>query len=656
MISDKKQTNKLINEASPYLLQHAHNPVDWYPWGDEAFRKAKEEDKPIFLSIGYSTCHWCHVMAHESFEDKEVAQILNKHFVSIKVDKEERPDIDSIYMSVCQALTGSGGWPTSIFMTCDQKPFFAGTYFPKSSGYGMIGFVDLLKSISEKWGSERTELLRSADKIIEHIKTPDRQKGGINGELQHDAVLLFKQSYDDKYGGFGRAPKFPTPHNLLFLMDYYECFGDNQSLKMTEHTLFQMYKGGIFDHIGYGFSRYSTDKYFLVPHFEKMLYDNALLLMSYTKTYYLTKNTMYKDIAEKTAEYVLRELTGSDGGFYSAQDADSEGVEGKYYVFDYEEIIKLLGEDIGKQFNDYYGITKKGNFEGMNIPNLLNNTKIDDRFSKYLPQIYEYRKSRTKLHLDDKILTSWNSLMISALALMYRVFDEEKYIVAAKIAYKFIENNLYDGDTLYVSFRGGLRSGKGFLDDYAFYIFAALNMYDATLDSKYLEEATKLYNKVIADFSDKDSGGFFLYGSENEQLIVKPKETYDGAIPSGNSVMAYNLVRLSQITGKEDIFNQAKRQIEFMSLYANDYPAGYCFFMLALSAYLNPYDDIVCVVKENLDIKELINKVRMRTNIRILDKPTEEYKLINNETTFYVCKNHSCLPPTNDLMELLNKN
>ena len=652
MLLEKKTPNQLANEASPYLLQHAYNPVNWYPWGNEAFEKAKEEDKPIFLSIGYSTCHWCHVMAHESFEDKETAQILNKHFVSIKVDKEERPDIDSIYMSVCQALTGSGGWPTSIFMTYEQKPFFAGTYFPKSSGYGMIGFVDLLKSISEKWESERKELLKSADKIIEHIKTSTRGNISFDQELQHSAVSLFKQSYDDKYGGFGRAPKFPTPHNLLFLMDYYECYEDKQALKMAEHTLFQMYKGGIFDHIGYGFSRYSTDKYFLVPHFEKMLYDNALLLMSYGKAYYLTKNTIYKCISEKTAKYVLRELADPDGGFYSAQDADSEGVEGKYYVFDYDEITELLGEDIGKQFNDYYGITRKGNFEGKNIPNLLNSANIDDRFSKYLPEIYQYRKSRTRLHLDDKILTSWNSLMISALAMMYRVFDEKRYIVAAKRVYEFIENHLSDSDTLYVSFRGGVRSGKGFLDDYAFYIFALLNMYDATLDIKYLERAIDLCNKVIADFSDKDSGGFFLYGSENEQLIVRPKETYDGAIPSGNSVMAYNLVRLSQITKMEEIYNQAERQIEFMSSYANDYPAGYCFFMLALSAYLNPYDDIVCVVKEHLDTEKILKKVKMRTNIIILNKPTEEHKLINNKTTFYVCKNHSCLPPTNDLMEL----
>ncbi len=652
MMSDKKQTNKLINETSPYLLQHAHNPVDWYPWGEEAFNKAKVEDKPVFLSIGYSTCHWCHVMAHESFEDKEIAQILNKHFVSIKVDKEERPDVDSIYMSVCQALTGSGGWPTSIFMTYEQKPFFAGTYFPKSSGYGMIGFIDLLKSISEKWESERKELLKSADKIIEHIETPIRGNGGLDQELQHSAVSLFKQSYDDKYGGFGRAPKFPTPHNLLFLMDYYECYGDKQALNMAEHTLLQMYEGGIFDHIGYGFSRYSTDRYFLVPHFEKMLYDNALLLMSYGKAYYLTKNTVYKDIAEKIAEYVLRELTNPDGGFYSAQDADSDGVEGKYYVFDYDEIIELLGEDIGKQFNDYYGITRQGNFEGKNIPNLLNNANINDRFSKYLPEIYRYRKSRTRLHLDDKILTSWNALMISALASMHRVFDEEKYIVAAKRAYEFIENHLCDSNTLYVSFRDGVRSGKGFLDDYAFYILALLSMYDATFDSKYLKRAIELCNRVITDFYDKDGGGFFLYGSENEQLIVRPKETYDGAIPSGNSVMAYNLVRLSQITKRDEIDNEAKRQIEFMSSHADDYPAGYCFLMLALLAYLNPYDDIVCVIKEHLDTEEILKRVKMRTNIIILNNPTEEYKLINNKTTFYVCKNHSCLPPTNDLMEL----
>jgi len=649
----KEFTNRLINEKSPYLLQHSDNPVNWYSWCDEAFEKAKNEDKPIFLSIGYSTCHWCHVMAHESFEDKEIARILNNNFISIKVDKEERPDIDSIYMAVCQAFTGSGGWPTSIFMTPEQKPFFAGTYFPKQSGYGMVGFADLLVTISGKWKSNKEDLIKSSEEILKHLNVKSKQNGNIDNEIIGNAVSLFEESFDKVYGGFARAPKFPTPHNFLFLMEYYETSGDKKALEMVETTLLQMYKGGIFDHIGYGFSRYSTDKYYLVPHFEKMLYDNALLLMSFTKAYYLTKKDIYKSVAGKTVEYILREMTSSEGGFYSAQDADSEGVEGKYYVFDYDETIKLLGKEVGDKFNDYYGITRQGNFEGESIPNLLNNSYIDDRFKQYLPKIYDYRKSRTKLHLDDKILTSWNSLMISAFAIMYRVFDEEKYLDVAKKACNFIEENLFDNNTLFVSFREGVRSGKGFLDDYAFYVYSLINLYEATLDNNYLDKAINLCNKTISDFYDNENAGFYLYGKENEQLIIKPKETYDGAIPSGNSIMAYNLVKLSIITDDINLEEKAKQQLEFMSSYAKDYPAGYSFYLLALSMYLNPAEHIVCVLKNESDLENLRNNIKLNTNIKILKIPTEEYKLINDKTTFYICKNHGCLPPTNDFLDLI---
>jgi Highly conserved protein containing a thioredoxin domain len=361
-------SNHLSNETSPYLLQHSENPVNWYPWCQEAFQKAKTENKPIFLSIGYSTCHWCHVMAHESFEDEEIAEILNQNYISIKVDKEERPDIDSIYMTVCQAYTGSGGWPTSIFMTPEQKPFFAGTYFPKETRYGMIGFKELLSGIYEKWQKNRYELLQSADAIVATLNRKSTSQTETDIKLMESAVELYNQSYDEKFGGFGKEPKFPTAHNLLFLLKHYEKSGDKNSLKMAEHTLTQMYKGGIFDHIGYGFSRYSTDKYFLVPHFEKMLYDNALLILAYCKAYWITQNSFYREVAEKTAQYILREMTSTEGGFYSAQDADSDGEEGKYYVFESEEIVSLLGEKTGQAFNEYYSITDNGNFEGKIFP------------------------------------------------------------------------------------------------------------------------------------------------------------------------------------------------------------------------------------------------------------------------------------------------
>ena len=389
--------NHLENQSSPYLLQHAENPVDWYPWCDEAFERARTEDKPVFLSIGYSTCHWCHVMAHESFEDSQIAEILNQYFVSIKVDKEERPDIDSIYMSVCQAFTGSGGWPMTIFMTADQKPFFAGTYFPKTARYGRIGLQELLLTVLEKWRTDRRGLLESADQVVFALARETSLRRDVDAQLTDRAFKIYKSTFDDMFGGFGEAPKFPTPHNLLFLMRYYEKSGKEEAMEMAEKTLLGMYQGGMFDHIGGGFSRYSTDRYFLVPHFEKMLYDNALLILAYCKAYQVTGKEIYCDIAKKTAAYILREMTSPEGGFYSAQDADSEGVEGRYYLFEPGEIIRVLGAQEGQAFNEYFDITERGNFEGKNIPNLLRNKTLSKRFDGDLPLVYEYRKSKRKI-------------------------------------------------------------------------------------------------------------------------------------------------------------------------------------------------------------------------------------------------------------------
>lgn len=643
--------NQLINEKSPYLLQHAYNPVDWYPWSDEAFEKAESEDKPIFLSIGYSTCHWCHVMAHESFENKEVADILNKNFISIKVDKEERPDIDSIYMNACQSLTGSGGWPTTIFMSSSQKPFFAGTYFPTNSRYGLIGFTDLLLNISEQWQQNKDELIQSGNEITKLLEEETITKSDLSVELITNAVEIFKKSFDKTHGGFGSAPKFPTPHNLIFLMNYFEKTKDKKSLEMAEKTLIQMYKGGIFDHIGFGFSRYSTDQYFLAPHFEKMLYDNALLMITYIKAYSITKNELFKNVAEKTAEYVLRELTHPQGGFYCAQDADSDGVEGKYYVFDYNEIINILGDDVGAKFNHYYGITKEGNFEGKSIPNLLNRSEIDNSLEKYLEKVYKYRKTRTKLHLDDKILTSWNALMISAFAMMYHVLGDDTYLEVARNACEFIDKYMSKNDTLYVRFKDGEVTNKGFLDDYAFYIYALTNMYKVTFENKYLDRAMALCNKTIEDFYDKDNGGFYLYGSNNEKLIIKPKETYDGAIPSGNSVMALNLVKLAAITKDNKIEKITQEQLEFIGSYAKNYPAGFSFYLIALSTYLYPSKEVVCVLKKSSDKEKLKGKFAFDTCVKIIEEANEEYKLINDKTTFYVCEDRSCKPPTNEIEE-----
>lgn len=587
-------------------------------------------------------------MAHESFEDSEIAQILNRNFISIKVDKEERPDIDSIYMKVCQMLTGSGGWPTTIFMTPEQKPFFAGTYFPNTSRMGMVGFKDLLLNLSKKWSEDKSSLIASSNEILNALKEHKEDKVYASEDtIIKNAVTVFKKIFDENYGGFGNSPKFPSPHNLIFLMLYYSENQDASAMNMVEKTLLQMYKGGIYDHIGFGFSRYSTDAYFLVPHFEKMLYDNALLIISYTLAFKITKNNLYKKIAEDTATYCLRELSNGNGGFYCAQDADSDGVEGKYYVFDYDEIINLLGEDLGEKFNNYYGITKRGNFEKKNIPNLLSQKVLENDFDKYLPLIFDYRKSRTILHLDDKILTSWNAIMVCAFAIMYRVFDNIHYLDEAKKTCCFIEENLAQGDQLFVSYRSGSVSSKGFLEDYAFYICALINMYEATLDSTYLERALNLNKKVLDAFYDHHNGGFFLYGSDSEQLISKPKETYDGAIPSGNSVMTYNLVKILAITQEKGLEKILESQIKFMSAATANYPTGNSFYLLSLLMYQHPQKSIVCVLNSERDKINL--KFPLLSNVRMLHKPTKEYPLLNQKTTFYVCENYSCKAPTNDL-------
>ncbi len=645
-------SNRLKKETSPYLLQHKDNPVDWYPWCDEAFERARQEDKPIFLSIGYSACHWCHVLAHESFEDEEIAEILNKYFISIKVDKEERPDIDSVYMAVCQAFTGGGGWPTSIFMTADQKPFFAGTYFPKTSRGGMIGFRELLLAIHEKWVSHRDMLLKQSDEIIKHLNGSKDLAEAADIDLTHLAVPQYERIYDEKHGGFGRAPKFPTPHNLLFLLDYYECYKTASCLNMAEHTLIQMYRGGMFDHIGFGFCRYSTDNKFLVPHFEKMLYDNALLILGYCKAYTVTKKEIYLEVAEKTANYILHEMTSDEGGFYSSQDADSEGEEGKYYLFTPDEIIGILGQENGERFNRHYDITDTGNFEGKNIPNLLKSDPLDHTFENFLPTIDEYRKKRYSLHRDEKILTSWNGLMIASMCELYLVSGKEIYLYAAQNADSFIQKYLWEGDALHVSFHMKKRGVRGFLDDYASYIFAQLSLYRATFKNEYLERAKSLCDKVISDFGD-NTGGFYLYGKDHEELILRPKETYDGAIPSGNSLMAYNLVRLSFLIDKEKYKTETERLLDFLAQSTAQYPTNHAMFLRALLEQVKPPMKITVATDETTDRCTLPLAFPPDAVVILLSAPTKEYPLKNGKTTYYVCRGHSCLPPTNDLNELV---
>lgn len=626
MTDTNKVPNRLINEKSPYLLQHAFNPVDWYAWGDEAFEKAKKEDKPVFLSIGYSTCHWCHVMAKESFEDETVAGMLNGSFISIKADREERPDIDNIYMRVCQSFTGGGGWPLSIFMTADQKPFFAGTYFPKA------GFIHLLEAIKEKWTEEKSELLEQCEKRAGALYNPTRFSQTSAAAPIDEAVSELKQTFDREYGGFGRAPKFPTPHILFLLL--------NKAPDMAEKTLTHMYRGGIFDHIGFGFSRYSTDRFWLVPHFEKMLYDNALLTIAYLMAFELTGKELYRTVAEKTLLYMERDLGNPGGGFFSAQDADSDGVEGKYYVFRPEELTELLGMKDGSRFNEYFGITQKGNFEGKSIPNLIGSRKTDYSIDKFLPRVYEYRKSRTSLHTDNKILTAWNALVLAAYASAYRILGKRGHLDTAMKTYSFIERELTDGDTVYSGVTDGKRGGVGFLDDYAFYIFALICLHQATQEKEFLERAISLQIKAISEYFDEDDGGFFFSGKSNERLIFNPKETYDGAMPSGNSVMAYNLTRLYALTDSDELHTISKKQESFMNAASADYPTGNCFYLYSML----PTEQIVCVLKEQSDL----SKIKIKSDRIFRVSNDDSYPLLNGKTTFYVCRDGVCLPPSNN--------
>ena len=532
-------------------------------------------------------------------------------------------------------------------MTADQKPFFAGTYFPKSSRGGMIGFRELLLAIHEKWKSDRDILLKQSDEIIKHLNVSQDSADVADMDLTHLAVRQYERIYDEKYGGFGRAPKFPTPHNLLFLLDYYERYKTPSCLNMAEHTLIQMYRGGMFDHIGFGFCRYSTDKRFLVPHFEKMLYDNALLILAYCKAYAVTKKEIYLDIAEKTASYILREMTSSEGGFYSSQDADSEGEEGKYYLFTPDEIIKILRAEDGAHFNRQYDITDMGNFERKNIPNLLTSDPSDKSFEPFLSIMDNYRKKRTSLHRDEKILTSWNSLMIAAMCNLYLVSGRKIYLSAAQNADGFIRKNLCNSDTLYVSFYMNKRGVRGFLDDYSAYIFAQLSLYRATLKSEYLKRAKSLCDKVISDFGD-NTGGFYLYGKDHEELILRPKETYDGAIPSGNSLMAYNLVRLSLMIDEERYKTEAERQLDFLAQSAAQYPTNHAMFLRSLLEHNKPPIKVTIVCDQHTDKSNLPLAFPPEALVVLLEAITKEYPLKNGKTTYYVCQGHICLPPTND--------
>ena len=630
-------------------------------------------------------------MEKESFENEEVADILNKHFVAIKVDREERPDIDHIYMAVCQTLIGSGGWPLSIFMTPEAKPFYAGTYFPKSDRMGMPGLLNILNQINKIWTTNRGNLLQSSQEILNAISQSNNVNNNSNettnnicNKVIDEAYMQYTSSFDSEYGGFGRAPKFPTPHNLLFLLRYWYKTKEIYALEMVEKTLTSMYKGGIYDHIGFGFSRYSTDRIWLVPHFEKMLYDNALLSIAYLETFHITKNKFYASIAKQIFGYVLNNMTSHGGGFYSAEDADSEGEEGKFYLWSIDEVMQVLGKEAGDKFCAFYDITKKGNFEGRNIPN-LNNSIPSGSNTEFIEmcrnKLYNYREKRIHPYKDDKILTSWNGLMIAALSIGGRILGEKQYTIAAEKAITFIFNNLIREDgRLLARYRDHDASFPAYVDDYAFMIWGLIELYETTFKPDYLQKALSLNKDLLELFWDEENGGLFVYGSDGEKLITRPKEIYDGATPSGNSVAALNFFKLAKLTGQYQLEEKGEHLLKSFSRDIQNHPMAYSFSLIAVlfaqasAKEVVIIDPDVCIknfvlVKEysiSVGTQKMIDIIncefrpftvtilysKQHENLKHIAPFISDYNSINGKATAYVCENFACKAPTTNIEDL----
>lgn len=615
------------------------------------------------------TCHWCHVMERESFEDEEVAEILNSDYISIKVDREERPDIDHIYMGVCQMLTNHGGWPLTVIMTPDQKPFFAGTYFPKYDNLGMTGLMTVLKKVKNAWDNNRKALVGSGEKIVGLLNAEKKDPiEGIDEDTINEAFAHFEEAFDEKHGGFGNAPKFPAPHTLYFLLRYWYNTKDPIALNIVEKTLISMHKGGIYDHIGFGFSRYSTDREWLVPHFEKMLYDNALLTIAYIEAFQATGNNMYGQIAKEILTYVLRDMTSESSAFYSAEDADSEGEEGKFYVWSADEIIEVLGKEDGEKYCRYFDITQKGNFDGKNIPNLIK-TDINDIDNELLKRsrekLYRHRERRVHPYKDDKILTAWNGLMIAALSIAGRVFGKKEYDYSAKKAVDFILKKLIrDDGRLLARYRDGEASYPAYVDDYSFFIWGLIELYETSYDEYYLKKAIELSDDLIKYFWDSQNGGLFVYGSDSEQLIIRPKEIYDGAMPSGNSVAAYNFLKLARITGDNKYEDRAQQILNAFGAEIKKYPSGYTFFLIAaMYAKSNPKEVVVVSDMANNEAQKMLNLINEKfrpftVSVLYLKENNEltniipyleNYKQIEDKATAYVCENFACRAPVTDI-------
>ena len=669
--------NSLIHETSPYLLQHAKNPVQWYTWNEPALKKATEEHKPIFFSIGYSSCHWCHVMAHESFENSDIAKIMNENFINIKVDREERPDIDDIYQKVCQIATGQGGWPLSVFLTPDQKPFYVGTYFPILDSYGRPGFGSLLRQLAQSWKEKPQDILKTAENFLTNLQKTESVSTfeHLDKSILDEAAINLLQLGDPIHGGFGSAPKFPNSANLSFMLRYSKLSGISKFQEFALKTLRKMAQGGIFDQLRGGFHRYSTDSRWLVPHFEKMLYDNAMIPVVYTEAYQITKDPFYLEVVTKTLNYVLEEMTSTEGGFYSAQDADSEGEEGKYYVWNKSEIQEILGND-ADVFCLFYDVTDGGNFEGKTI--LCNNISLSSVAFKFgktedqvknildsgIKKLLDVRSKRISPGLDDKILTSWNALMISALAKGFRVSNEQSFLSAAEKCISFIENHLVKNGKLLRTYKNGTSKIQAYLEDYSYFISALLDIFEIKPELKYLETAQTFGNYLIDHFWDPTQKNFFMTDNTHEKLIIRPKSNYDLSMPSGNSIAAYSLLRLYHLTQEKKFLEVSLAVMESQATMAAENPFGFGYLLNTIYMYLQKPLEITILNPKNTEIAKYLTGMFLPESILVTIRDENQIKNLAklpffagkefnyDKTIVFVCKDFTCSLPLESISEI----
>ncbi len=686
MSDTPKHTNRLSNETSPYLLQHAHNPVDWYSWGEEALARAKREDKPILLSIGYSACHWCHVMERESFENEGIAAIMNQHFVNIKVDREERPDLDEIYMNAVQIMTRQGGWPMTMFLTPELQPFYGGTYFPPDDRYGRPGFANVLQAVAAAYRDRRGDVSKQADEIVEHLtqmSSVSDHGHDLTTDLLDGAFRHYRSTFDSQYGGFGNAPKFPPSMGLPFLLRYWLRTENPNALEMAELTLEKMARGGMYDQLGGGFHRYSTDAVWLVPHFEKMLYDNAQLVVAYLEAYQATKKPLYCEVAKETLDYVLREMYDAEkGGFYSAQDADSEGVEGKFFVWSLDEVDRILGRENAEIFCEYYDITESGNFEGENILHVQtpldifakklrrDEAELEAILLKEKQKLFEVREGRIKPGLDDKILTSWNGIMIRGMAVGYQLLNDQRYLEAAEKSADFILSELSQANGLLLrTYRAGKSHLNAYLEDYSYLSAGLVALYEASFNPRWLQEAERLTEIMIEQFWDDSSSGFFFTGKAHESLIVQSKSAYDSATPSGTAMAVHSLLRLAKHLDRPDFREKAVQALGLYYHQMENAPSGSGQLLCELEFLLSTPREIAVVGEKNADdtkvvlqeihgrflpnkILALLDPSNSKSSADVSTPLTDGKTQIEGKATVYVCENYACQVPTTDVVEL----